>query len=238
MKQVKQKRNPPATLHRISPVRISAELRDPRLKEHSELSPDSSAEIGTDYFSWCSSAGLAPTPDGWGLLHGTFLSKRGRRARVTFATDDLTFHRTFVAASEMRPSMGIQADPRRYPFTRNGWPGPARQGGSWVDTPVSPWRPTFREASPTVNTKNHVHGLQLLNGRAREVCVVFCRSRSGDRWIILDVHPAESQTMIILESGDEFFMPPRTAVIPGWNLKSVPPPCMEPGCMQVPETFL
>jgi hypothetical protein len=212
---------------------VSAELKEPEIKEFSEISPDTARELRITYEQFCSDSGLIPTPLGWGLLHCTVLDKRGRRKRVTLVTDDLTYHRIFVEAAPYRnPGESMELARARYPFMRTGWPGPSRQGGSWPDSSPIPWMPAYRDACPDPAIGNHLHGVQATaSGIVRAICAVFAKGPSGTKWIMLDDEPIQAHSKILIpESGVEFYVPPGVGVMPGWPFLSDPEPCLSPDC--------
>ncbi|HYN96664.1 MAG TPA: hypothetical protein VES42_22715 [Pilimelia sp.] len=204
----------------------SAILIEPKLEEYSEISADA---MGADYGAACLGASLIPVQNGWGLFHCTVLDKRKRRARATLATQDPTYHRAFVAAASY-PDRGVELDIAlaRYPYMRRGWPGPSRQGGSWINGESIPWRSTYRDAAPQPGMEvGHLHGVQAtLSGAMREVYAALCVSPRGSHWTILDDEPVrEISKLVFPDSGVEVYFPAGVAVMPGWVLPSAPNKC-------------
>ncbi|MEU9237119.1 hypothetical protein [Streptomyces subrutilus] len=207
---------------------MSAELREPRMVESSEISPDTARDAKVEYEIFCLSAGLSATPLGWGLLHCTVRDKRGRRKRMTLASDDLTYHRMFVEAASRRDrGEAMELAVARYPYMRPGWPGPPRQGGSWPGGDPVPWLPTYLAAIPAEDDGNHLHGLQATGPDTyREVGVFFARGPGGAKWIMIDDEPMQSASRIICpDSGVDFYVPAGVGVMPGWPFHVEPDPC-------------
>jgi hypothetical protein len=214
---------------------MSLDLADPQIMESSEISPDTARESGVPYEQFCDGASLIPTPLGWGLLHCTVRDKRGRRKRATLATYDLTYHRAFVAAaSRVEGGDPIELAVARYPFMRDGWPGPPRQRGSWPGGGPIPWRPAFRDACPEFIYSHHVHGVQVTEaGKRREICALFSKGRSGAKWTMLDDEVIQTKSMIAIPEPElVFYAPSGVAVMPGWPISSDPEPCPLPVCSE------
>jgi hypothetical protein len=205
---------------------MSATLIEPKLEEYSEISHGAA---GADYSAACNGASLIPVQNGWGLFHCTVRDKRRRRARITLATRDLTYHRAFIAAASY-PSRGaaLEIALARYPYMRRGWPGPPRQGGSWIGGEPIPWRPTYLGAAPQRGTDaGHLHGIQAsASGLVRQVCAVFAKSENGVDWTMLDDEPVQELSKVVLPaSGTEIYFAAGVAVMPGWLLPSEPKKC-------------
>lgn len=204
---------------------VSTILTEPRIEESSEISPDAALGMRCDYAEFCGNASLIPVPHGWGLLHCTVRDKRGRRARVTLATEDLTYHRVYIQAAlytDRRADLDLAL--ARYPYLRSGWPGPARQGGSWTFGEPIPWRPTYRQACPDMPHFKGLPGVRVAaSGEVRVAYAVFAKSAASARWTMLDDEPIQTHSKIILPScGAEFHVPAGTGVLPGWPLMSTP----------------
>ncbi|WP_406500218.1 hypothetical protein OG936_37720 [Streptomyces sp. NBC_00846] len=217
---------------------ISSELRELKLKEFSELSPDAAREmerihkVKLGYKGACGLAALAPEVNGWGLIHCTIRDKRGRRARMTLATNDLTYHHAFTAAAGYENPERVELAVARYPFKRPGWPGPIGQGGSWPSGDPVPWRATYRNASPDVSNTRHLHGGQVSgSGATREICAAFVKGPSGAKFTMIDDAPVHEYSKVVFpESAIDFFLPAGVSVIPGWPSPSAPGPCPLSGC--------
>ncbi|MFJ9481461.1 hypothetical protein ACIRRI_41835 [Streptomyces mirabilis] len=212
---------------------LSADLKEVEMKEHSELSHAMARKIEITYEDYCGQASVIPTPLGWGILHCTVWDKRGRRRRVTLATDDLTYHRAFVAAASYENrTEDIELAVARYPFMRAGWPGPARQRGSWPSDGPIPWRAAYRDACPEMKLGNHLHGLQVTaTGITRSIRAEFAEGLSGAKWTTLDDDPfTEYSKVFISEFGTEFYVPPGVAVMPGWPFLEIPRMCIFLDC--------
>lgn len=199
---------------------MSAILIESKLEEYSEISADA---MGADYDAICLGASLIPVQNGWGLFHCTVRDKRKRRARITLATQDLTYHRAFVAAASY-PNRGVELEMAlaRYPYMRRGWPGPSNQGGSWINGDPIPWRPTYRDAAPEPGEVGHLHGVQVSSsGAIRVVYAALCVSPGGSHWTMLDDEPVrEASKLVFPDSGVEAYFPAGVAVMPGWVLAS------------------
>ncbi len=207
---------------------MSALIVEPEIRENSEISPDTADSIGEDYRIFCGNAGLIPIRDGWGLLHLTVRDKRGRRARATLATSDLTYHRIFVeAATHENRNTQLQLATVRYPYMRTGWPGPHGQGGSWTYGQPAPWSPLYRDAVPDIDEDVHAHGVQIATtGLIREACICLTESSSDALWTILDTTPLEEFSKILAPDGDmEFYVPQSCGIMPGWPVESLSSPC-------------
>lgn len=215
---------------------LSSDLRDPKIKEFSEVSSYSTREMQSirvcSYVELCEYAALAPSVKEWGLLHCTVRDKRGRRARMTLATNDLTYHRAYVAAANYENTEAVELAVMRYPFKRPGWPGPVRQGGSWPLGEAIPWMPTYRDAGPDVSEARHLHGIQATeDGAVREICVIFAKSSTGVEWTMIDDDPTRERSKVVIPEPEvEFYLPAGVAVVPGWPLASEPSPCPITGC--------
>jgi hypothetical protein len=216
---------------------VSSELRDSLILEHAEMSRETSAKIGVDYLEWCGSASLIPSPNGWGFLHCTRRDRRGRRARYTLATEDLSYHRTLDEAASLRSGLPRLAV-ARYPYWRAGWPGPPRQGGSWQDGSTIPWSPTYKQAIPRLRESDHEHGLQLTKGNpAAQICAAFAlgdrvtaTSREA-RWTYPDDGPLPVPSRLLLPGSKiEFLIPAAVGIMPGWPFAEVPNPCTRREC--------
>lgn len=215
---------------------VSVNLGGARMIEGSELSPEIARIMGVEYEQVCMNSGLAPNPEGWGLLHCEALDDRNRFRRVTLATPDLTYHRAFSeVASRRNRGHGLQLARRRYSFYRLGWPGPPRQGGSWKDSEVSSWKPSYRDACPEVVDLDHFHAIQATAHDAfREICVVFAQGSSGAKWTMLDDEPIHVRAQIAIpEHGIVFSFPPGISVAPGWPIRDLPSPCSSRDCADV-----
>lgn len=204
----------------------SAILIEPKLEEHAEISPDAAGE---DYPAACNGASLIPVQSGWGLFHCTVRDKRKRRARITLATCDLTYHRAFIAAASY-PSCGVALELAlaRYPYMRTGWPGPPRQGGSWIDREAIPWGPSYLGAAPQPGASaRHLHGIQAsASGLVRQVCAVYVKGRYGVDWTMLDAEPVQEVSKVVIPaSSTEIYFPAGVAVMPGWFLTGEPERC-------------
>lgn len=229
--------NSPSPATREKRVRyLSSDLRDPKIKEFSEVSIYSTREMQSirvcTYAEWCEYATLTPSVKEWGLLHCTVRDKRGRRARMTLATNDLTYHRAYTAAANYENTEAVELAVTRYPFKRPGWPGPVRQGGSWPLGEAIPWMPTYRDAGPDVSEARHLHGIQATaDGAVREICVIFAKSSTGVEWTMIDDDPTRERSKVVIpETEVEFYLPAGVAVVPGWPLASEPSPCTIAGC--------
>ncbi len=212
---------------------MNSALKETDLKEYSEVSPSTARDAGTTYDQFCGASSLIPTPLGWGLLHCTVRDKRGRRARVTLATDDLTYHRTFVeAATSPNRGVGLELAVARYSYMRAGWPGPLRQGGSWPGGGPIPWNATYRDACPELIAAHHLYGLQVApSGVVRAIRVELAKGSNGAKWIMLDDEPIQAPSMIqIPDSSTSFYVPSGIAVMPGWPFRADPTPCSLPAC--------
>lgn len=212
---------------------MSADLRETEIKEFSEVSPATAREFEGTYEQLCGALSLIPTPHGWGLLHCTVRDRRGRRKRVTLATDDLTYHRAFAeAGSQSSRKEYVELAVARYPFMRAGWPGPPRQSGSWLNGRLIPWQAAYRSACPDPTTSDHFHAVQVTaSGVGRGICTVFSKSPSGVKWIMLDDEPMQAESnILILESEVNFYFPSGAAVMPGWPSLSGLEPCLSPDC--------
>lgn len=215
---------------------VSVDLKETQMIEGSELSPEIARGMGVNYEQACMKAGLAPNPEGWGLLHCEALDGRNRSRRVTLATPDLTYHRAFVeVASRRNRGHGLQLALRRYPFYRLGWPGPLRQGGSWKDSEVTSWKPSYRDACPEIVDMNHFHAIQATGHNSfREICVVFTQGSSGAKWTMLDDEPIHAHAQIAIpEHGIVFYFPPGLSVAPGWPIRDLLSPCSSRDCADV-----
>ncbi|MFD9720635.1 hypothetical protein [Streptomyces sp. NPDC059076] len=215
---------------------VSVNLLGLRMIESSEVSPESMRSEGVAYEHACMLAGLTPNPEGWGLLHCEALDGRNRFRRVTLATPDLTYHRTFhEVASRKNRGHGIELAFQRYPFHRLGWPGPTHQGGSWKTSEGVSWNPSYRGACPEIAYLDHFHAIQATTHDAfREICVVFAQGNSGAKWTMLDDEPINVHAQIaILEHGIFFSFPPGISVAPGWPIRDIPSPCSSLACLDV-----
>lgn len=206
---------------------VTADLRDARILEESEIPPDFSQKGHASYRDYTGKCGLTPTPEGWGLLHCTVHDKKhGRRRRISLATDDLTYHRAFAAAArtEIRTAP-IDLALARYPYRRWGWPGPPGQSGSWPGGDSIVWRPTCLDAAPRPDDPDdrHLHGLQCSDvSEPRHVSVEFKVGRRRGKWLMLPDGPVPGSSMVMCpDVRVQLLIPPGAAVLPGWP---VPPP--------------
>ncbi|MFI6979966.1 hypothetical protein ACIBSV_15425 [Embleya sp. NPDC050154] len=208
---------------------VASELCGTVLVEASEVTPAFAEEARVDYWRLTGTCGLTPTPDGWGLLHCTVLDKaRGRRRRITLATEDLTYHRSFFAACRAKNrTTSTDLAMVRYPYWRWGWPGPAGQSGSWPGGNSIVWRPTYRDAAfqPGDPDDRHLHGVLCTSGsEPRHVYLDFRAgsSRKYGKWLIFTDGPFPGFSVVIVPDANiELLVPPEAEVLPGWP---VPPP--------------
>jgi hypothetical protein len=83
---------------------------------------------GADYQQVCTVAGLYPTENGWGFVHG--VDSQGQR--VTRVTDDVPYLQAVIDAIGSDALEGLEIPAEKFPLCRAGWPD------DWVEG-ISPF---------------------------------------------------------------------------------------------------